>query len=87
MMIPSLLTQKDAAIINVTSGLGFVPLTLMPVYCATKAAMHSFTISLRDQLKNTPVKVFEVIPPMVETCELDRGARAKRGQHDRGVTD
>ena len=42
----------------------------MPIYCATKAAMHSFSISLRHQLKNTPVKVFEVIPPPVISTVL-----------------
>jgi len=70
--IPLLLHQKEAAIVNVSSGLGFVPLATMPVYCATKAAMHLFSVSLRYQLKGTPVKVFEVIPPAVDT-ELGRG--------------
>jgi uncharacterized oxidoreductase len=56
----------------------------MPVYCATKAAIHSFSLSLRHQLKDTSIKVFEIIPPTTDT-ELDRGARDKRGQADRGV--
>jgi uncharacterized oxidoreductase len=64
---PLLRQQKTAAIINVSSGLGFVPMAAMPVYCATKAALHSFTVSLRHQLRNTPVKVFELIPPAVAT--------------------
>ena len=68
---PFLMRQKAAAIINVSSGLGFVPIAAMPVYCATKAALHSFSISLRYQLRNTTVKVFEIIPPAVET-ELGR---------------
>jgi uncharacterized oxidoreductase len=68
---PLLMKQKAAAILNVSSGLGFVPIAAMPVYCATKAAMHSFSVSLRHQLKKTPVKVFEIIPPAVET-ELGR---------------
>jgi uncharacterized oxidoreductase len=85
MMIPHLLAQKEAAIVNVSSGLGFVPMAIMPVYCATKAAIHSFTVSLRHQLKTTSIKVFEAIPPTVDT-ELDRGARAQRGQTDRGIT-
>ena len=76
--------QKESAIINVSSGLGFVPLAICPVYCATKAAVHSFCISLRHQLKNTSIKVFEIIPPIVDT-ELDKGARDKRGQEDRGI--
>lgn len=62
------LSKKDAsAIVNVTSGLSFVPLANVPVYCATKAALHSFTLSLRQQLKDTPVEVIEVIPPAVDT--------------------
>jgi uncharacterized oxidoreductase len=66
--IPWFLQQKkETAIINVSSGLGFVPIAVMPVYCATKAALHSFTISLRYQLKDTSVKVFEIVPPAVET--------------------
>jgi uncharacterized oxidoreductase len=81
---PMFMERKEAAIINVSSGLGFVPLAIMPVYCATKAAIHSFSISLRHQLKDTSVKVFEVIPPIVDT-ELDKGARDRRGQEDRGI--
>ena len=50
-----------------TSGLAFTPLPISPVYCATKAGLHSFTLSLRVQLKNTRVKVFEVAPPATET--------------------
>jgi uncharacterized oxidoreductase len=84
LFIPLLKEKEDSAIINVSSGLGFVPISIMPVYCATKAAMHSFTLSLRHQLKDTSIKVFEVIPPTVDT-ELDHGARALRGQVDRGI--
>lgn len=82
--IPHLMSQTEAAIVNVGSGLAFVPLAAMPVYCATKAGLHSFSQSLRHQLKGTPVKVFELIPPTVDT-ELDKGARARRGQTDRGI--
>ncbi|MGD0818818.1 MAG: SDR family NAD(P)-dependent oxidoreductase, partial [Methanomassiliicoccales archaeon] len=82
--IPDLMKRKEAAIMNVSSGLGFVPIASMPVYCATKAAVHSFTISLRHQLKDGPIKVFEIIPPTVNT-DLDKGARDKRGQTDRGI--
>jgi uncharacterized oxidoreductase len=82
--LPHLLKKKEAAIINVSSGLGFIPIAIMPVYCATKAAIHSFSISLRHQLKDTQVKVFEIIPPMVDT-ELDKGAREGRGQEERGI--
>jgi uncharacterized oxidoreductase len=67
LFIPHLLKQERPAIINVTSGLSFVPLANVPVYCATKAALHSFTMSLRQQLSETPVSVIEVAPPAVDT--------------------
>jgi uncharacterized oxidoreductase len=66
-LLPHLKKQGEAAIVNVTSGLAFVPLPTSPIYCATKAGLHSFTLSLRVQLKNTQVKVFEVAPPATET--------------------
>jgi uncharacterized oxidoreductase len=84
LFIPHLMEQPESAVINVSSGLGFIPLAIMPVYCATKAALHSFSLSLRHQLRETPVKVFEIIPPIVDT-ELDKGARERRGQKDRGI--
>ena len=59
--------QDNAAVINVTSGLSFMPLANVPVYCATKAALHSFTLSLRWQLRETSVRVIEIIPPAVNT--------------------
>jgi uncharacterized oxidoreductase len=65
--LPHLKKQDQAAIVNVTSGLAFVPLPTSPVYCATKAGLHSFSLSLRVQLKNTRVKVFEVAPPATAT--------------------
>jgi uncharacterized oxidoreductase len=67
LFIPHMLTLQRAAIINVTSGLSFSPLAAVPVYCATKAALHSFTLSLRQQLKDTPIRVVEIIPPAVDT--------------------
>lgn len=79
--IPDFLKKKEAAIINISSGLGFIPIASMPVYCATKAAIHSFSITLRHQLKDTSIKIFEIIPPVVDT-ELDRGAR---GPVNRGI--
>jgi uncharacterized oxidoreductase len=77
--IPLLIKQKEAAIVNVSSGLAFAPLTFMPVYCATKAALHSFTVSLRHQLSGTSIKVFELIPPRVDT-DLGYGERGDRGR-------
>ena len=82
--IPLFLKQKESAIINISSGLGFVPIAAMPVYCATKSAIHSFSLSLRHQLRDTSIKVFEIIPPIVDT-ELDKGARGERGQEDGGI--
>jgi uncharacterized oxidoreductase len=67
LFVRHLLDQSEAAIINVTSGLAFSPLARVPVYCATKAALRSFTLSLRRQLAGTSVKVVEIIPPAVNT--------------------
>ena len=79
-----LATKKDAAIMNVSSGLAFVPIAFIPVYCATKAAIHSLTMSLRYQLKDTSVKVFETIPPSVDT-ELGHQRRADKTQTHGGI--
>ena len=65
--LPHLVTQDDAAVLNVTSALAFVPLPATPAYSATKAALHSFSESLRVQLAGTPVQVIEVAPPGVRT--------------------
>jgi uncharacterized oxidoreductase len=65
--LPLLKKNANSAIVNVSSGLAFVPLSISPVYCATKAALHSYTVSLRFQLANTPVKVFELAPPATQT--------------------
>ena len=66
-LLPHLLRQPEATIVNVSSGLAFVPLAMTPTYCATKAAIHSYTQSLRYQLKDTKIKVLEIIPPWVAT--------------------
>jgi uncharacterized oxidoreductase len=67
LFLPHLLSRPAAAIVNVSSGLAFVPLAAVPVYCATKAALHSFTLSLRHQLMGTAVRVVELMPPAVDT--------------------
>ncbi|HVG41478.1 MAG TPA: SDR family NAD(P)-dependent oxidoreductase [Chitinophagaceae bacterium] len=76
--------KVNAAIITVSSGLAFVPLAFMPVYCATKAAIHSFCLSMRYQLKNTSIKVFEIAPPSVDT-ELGHDRRADKSQTHGGM--
>jgi uncharacterized oxidoreductase len=67
LFIPHLLKQHHPVIMNVTSGLSFVPIARAPIYCATKAALHSFTLTLRHQLAATPIRVVELIPPAVDT--------------------
>ncbi|HWN64689.1 MAG TPA: SDR family oxidoreductase [Candidatus Binatus sp.] len=66
-LLPSLRKQPHATIMTVSSGLAFVPFAPTPTYCATKAAIHSYTQSLRYQLKETKVEVIELIPPYVQT--------------------
>jgi uncharacterized oxidoreductase len=70
-LLPQLQKQPTATIMNVSSGLAFLPLALTPTYCATKAAIHSYTQSLRYQLKATSIEVLELIPPYVATHLMD----------------
>jgi uncharacterized oxidoreductase len=74
-LLPTFMKRQNAAIVNVSSALGVVPKQSAPVYCATKAAIHIFSKALRYQLEKTPVKVFEIIPTLVDT-EMAKG----RGQ-------
>jgi uncharacterized oxidoreductase len=67
LFIPHLLTKPTAMLINITSGLAFVPFTIGPVYGATKAALHNYTMGLRYSLSPTNVRVVEIAPPAVKT--------------------
>jgi uncharacterized oxidoreductase len=67
LFVPHLAQQERPAILNVTSGLAFVPLAGVPIYSATKAALHSFTLSLRHQVAGTAIQVIEIVPPAVNT--------------------
>jgi uncharacterized oxidoreductase len=82
--LPHLKTRKDALIVNVSSGLAFLPFPAAPVYCATKAGIHSFTLSLRAQLEGTGVTVIELAPPGVET-PLFRGEFAEEMKDQKGM--
>jgi uncharacterized oxidoreductase len=82
--LPRLKTRKDALIVNVSSGLAFIPFPASPVYSATKAAIHSFTQSLRVQLDGTGVTVVELAPPAVETPLL-RGEFAEEMKGQKGM--
>lgn len=66
-LLPHLKSKASATVVTVSSGLAFVPLTATPAYSATKAAIHSWSQSLRTQLKDTSVKVLEWAPPAVAT--------------------
>ncbi|RYG13707.1 MAG: SDR family NAD(P)-dependent oxidoreductase, partial [Caulobacteraceae bacterium] len=66
-LIGHLKAQPAATVMTVSSGLAFIPLTATPTYSATKAAIHSWSQSLRTQLKDTSVEVLELAPPAVAT--------------------
>ncbi len=66
-LLPVLQKQPHATVMTVSSGLAFVPMATTPTYCATKAAIHSYSQSLRYQLKGTGVQVMELVPPYVQT--------------------
>jgi uncharacterized oxidoreductase len=79
-----LLAKKDgAAIVNISSGLAFSPLAFMPVYCASKAAVHSFTLSMRRQMRDLGIAVHEIAPPAVDS-ELGRERWSNTGAASHG---
>jgi uncharacterized oxidoreductase len=83
--IGHLMKRPSAAVINVSSGLGFMPMYSTPVYNATKAAIHAYSLVLREQLKDTTVKVTEIVPPMVDTG-LNKKGRDSAHIKYRGVS-
>jgi uncharacterized oxidoreductase len=66
-LLPILRTKADAAIVNVSSIVAFAPSAVLPTYTASKAALHAYTKTLRYTLKDTSIKVFELMPPLVDT--------------------
>ena len=85
LFIGHLMKKPSAAIINVSSGLGFMPMPNTPIYSATKAAVHTYTLVLRQQLKDTSVKVVEIVPPMVDT-DLNKAGRNAAHIKFRGIS-
>ncbi|HAC16044.1 MAG TPA: oxidoreductase [Bacteroidetes bacterium] len=72
LLLPTLKLNYQPAIVNISSGLALSPKKQAPVYCGTKAALHIFTKSLRYQLEDVGIRVFEIIPPLVDT-EMTKG--------------
>jgi len=67
-LLPHFLKQKNPTVLTVSSGLAFVPMVATPTYSATKSAIHAYSVTLREQLKATPVEVIEIVPPYVQTA-------------------
>jgi uncharacterized oxidoreductase len=76
-MMDALKARPEAMIVNTTSGLAIAPRAGGPIYCATKAALRSYTLALREQLKGTRIHVLEVLPPVVET-KMTAGRGSKK---------
>jgi uncharacterized oxidoreductase len=84
LFIDHLMKRPDSAIVNVSSGLGFNPMPATPIYNATKAAIHTYSLVLRQQLKGTSVKILEIVPPMVDT-DLNKEGRDAAHVKYRGI--
>ncbi len=84
LFVPFLAPDANPAIVNVSSGLGFVPAAKMPVYSASKGGMHAFSMAMRLQLAPLGIKLFEIVPPAVDT-PLNPQGRAKRGGFKAGL--
>jgi len=82
--LPLLLKQKNSLIVNVSSGLAFVPFPAAPIYSASKAAIHAYTKCLRAQLEGTCVSIVELAPPGTET-PLFRGEFAEEMKGEKGM--
>jgi uncharacterized oxidoreductase len=76
-MMDDLKARPEAMIVNMTSGLAIAPRAGGPIYCATKAALRSYTLALREQLKGTRIHVLEMLPPVVET-KMTAGRESKK---------
>lgn len=86
-LLPHLTAQPEAALVNVSSGLAFVPLHQTPAYCATKAGLHSWTQSLRYQLRGSTTEVIELIPPYVATDLMDGASDPRAMPLDRFIAE
>ncbi|HUO57680.1 MAG TPA: SDR family NAD(P)-dependent oxidoreductase [bacterium] len=84
LFLPQLLQGRKSALVNITSGLAYVPLAQEPIYCAAKAGLHSFSQSIRYQLKDTPVKVVEILSSWVDT-DMARKVEADKMTTERVV--
>ncbi len=85
-LLPQLSRQPEATIINVTSGLAFSPMAVFPAYCATKAALHSFTLSLRYQLRDSRIAVVEMAPPIVASALRSQASADRNPSASSAVT-
>jgi uncharacterized oxidoreductase len=85
LFIDHLMRRPSAAIINVSSGLAFMPMLDTPIYNATKAAIHTYSLVLREQLRDTSVRVVEIVPPMVDT-DLNKEGRDCAHARFRGIS-